>query len=165
VALAGGDAAIREPWRIALALCKDAFGDALPAVLERRLAKIPPHEREVVARMIDAGVHTARAQIFGRYFDGIAALVLRRPRARYEAELAMAWTCCADPRERRPYPWAIDRGAAVPELDLRPMVRAVVADLDAGVAPAVIAARFHETVIVATAAIVAEAAARLGGPR
>ena len=164
VALAGGDAAIREPWRIALALCKDAFGDALPAVLERRLAKIPPHEREVVARMIDAGVHTARARGVGRYFDGIAALVLRRPRARYEAELAMAWTCCADPRERRPYPWAIDRGAAVPELDLRPMVRAVVADLDAGVAPAVIAARFHETVIVATAAIVAEAAARLGGP-
>ena len=90
--------------------------------------------------------------------------MLRRPRAHYEAELAMAWTAVADPRERGRYPWAIDRAAAVPELDFRPMVRAVVADLAHGAPTATIAARFHETIVAATAAVVAEAAARLGGP-
>jgi hydrogenase maturation protein HypF len=36
-------------------------------------------------------------------------------------------------------------------LDPRPTVRAVLADLDGGQAPAVVAARFHETVAVGTA--------------
>lgn len=164
IALAGGDAAIHAPWRIALALCEDAFDGALPELVCHRFARIPPGEVAVVRQLLHARVNAPLARGLGRYFDGIAALVLRRPRAHYEAELAMAWTAVADPRERGRYPWAIDRAAAVPELDLRPMVRAVVADLAHGAPTATIAARFHETIVAATAAVVAEAAARLGGP-
>ncbi len=164
IALAGGDAAIREPWRIALALCEDAFGGALPPTVQRRFARVPPGDVGVVRRMLATDLNAPRARGVGRYFDGVAALVLGRLRAHHEAELAMAWNTLADPDEHGTYPWAIDRGAAVPELDLRPLVRAVVADLDRRVPASTIAARFHETLIGATAALVAEAAARLGGP-
>lgn len=164
IALAGGDVAIREPWRVALALCEDAFDGAPPPEALARFDAVPPTELAVVRRMLRARVNSPGARGVGRYFDGLAALVTGRTHAHHEAELAMAWNTLADPAERRPYPWAVDRTATPPAIDLRPLVRAVVADLAAGVAAPVISARFHETLIVATAALVAEAAARLGGP-
>ena len=164
VALAGGDAAIREPWRIALALCEDAFPGGLPPAVLRRFAHVPPADLAVVQRMLHTRLNTPGARGVGRYFDGVAALVLGRRRAHHEAELAMAWNSLADAGERRAYPWAIDRDGLVPEIDLRPLVRGVIADLDDAVPAPLISARFHEALIAATAAIVAEAAARLGGP-
>ena len=152
VALAGGDAAIRQPWRIALALVDDALGpDDARRVIPRLslFADVPAASIDVVRQMIAGDVNAPRARGVGLFFDGIGALVLARPRATYEGQLAVAWNRAAAPGDHGAYPFAITRDA-LPAIDLRPMVRRIIEDLLAGVAPAVISARFHDTLVAAT---------------
>ncbi len=146
VMLAGGDRAIREPWRIALALVHDAFGldeslDGL-AVFE----KLPPRSLAVVRGMLATGINTVRARGIGRFFDGIGARGLARQSSTYEGQVATAWNVAAADGEHGSYPFATFDG----EIDLRPLVRDVVRDVQAGVAPGIISARFHGTLIAAT---------------
>ncbi len=89
IALAGGDRAIREPWRLALALLDDAFDGAPPL---ERLALFRGRDRErsrIVRAMIARGVNAPLAHGVGRYFDAVGALVLERPWSRYEGQVAM----------------------------------------------------------------------------
>ncbi|MGE5181325.1 MAG: carbamoyltransferase HypF, partial [Acidobacteriota bacterium] len=99
VALAGGDRAIQEPWRIALALVDDAFGDGAPAddVIARLavFADVPRSSLAVARRMIRAAIHAPLARGIGRLFDGFGALVLVRPLATYEGQVAVAWNLAA----------------------------------------------------------------------
>ncbi|HTJ45790.1 MAG TPA: carbamoyltransferase HypF [Kofleriaceae bacterium] len=151
IALAGGEAAIHQPWRVALALLDDAYGGLAPLDRLAVFADAPAGAIQVVRQMIANGLNTPRARGVGRFFDGIGALVLGRPHATYEGQLAVAWNRAAAPGDHGVYPFAITRdGGAVPEIDLRPMVRAIVDDLRAGLAPGVISARFHDTLVAAT---------------
>jgi hydrogenase maturation protein HypF len=74
----------------------------------------------------------------------------------------MAWDEAADGREGRPYPFAIDVAATPWTIDLRPTVRAAVDDLISGHGPGTVSARFHASVIRATADVVMLAATRRG---
>jgi hydrogenase maturation protein HypF len=94
----------------------------------------------------------------GRYFDGIGSLALARPESRYEGQIALEWNVVADPAEEGRYGYEIDRQLLPWTIDLRPMVREVVHDLLAGVAVPAISARFHNTMVAATAQVVRAAA-------
>jgi hydrogenase maturation protein HypF len=157
IALAGGDAAIREPWRAALALVEDAFDGQLLIESMSLFRQLRARDVAVIAQMLRTQLNTPRARGVGRYFDAIGALGLARPRARHEGQIAVAWNQIADPAERRPYPWDLDRRPTVPEIDLRPAVRAIVANLAGGTPAPIVSARFHETLIAATAAVVRDA--------
>jgi hydrogenase maturation protein HypF len=146
IALAGGDLAIREPWRIALALVDDAQGDEAPIAQLPVFARVPPRALAVVRGMIRGGINAPRARGIGRLFDGIGALALARDAASYEGQVAVAWDLAAAPGDHGHYPYPIDHD----EIDTRPLVRAVVGDLLDGVVPAAISARFHDTLIAAT---------------
>jgi len=155
VALPGGEAAIREPWRVAVALLDDAYGDAAPYA--RVLPQVPTNTLASIRGMLRTGIQTPRARGIGRMFDGVAALALRRRDAAYEGELAVAWNLAAGP-PRAPYPWSISDG----EVDLRATIRAIVAELEAGVEISAISASFHATLIAATIACIRAAIAELG---
>ncbi len=162
VALAGGERAIREPWRIALALLDDAFDGDPPTAGLGLFDRVPNARVAAVRGLLAARTQTVPAHGVGRFFDGIGALVLGLPHARYEGEVALAWNLAADPGERRPYPIALGAGAGLLEVDLRPLVRAVVADLMRGVAVATIAGRFHETLAFAAELLVGRVAEASG---
>jgi hydrogenase maturation protein HypF len=159
--LAGSDAAIRDVWRIALAVLDDAFAGDPPISRIPLFRAIPQGSLSVVRRMIERGLNAPFAHGAGRYFDALGALVLGRARASYEGQVALEWNLAADPGERGCYPFEIEDGD-LSELDLRPLVRAAVADLLAGVAAPAISARFHNTLAAATAELVRRAAARAG---
>ena len=163
--LPGGDRAVRQPWRTALAMLADAFGPELSGAPPERLplfAAVPAADRAVVARMLAEDVNAPPAHGAGRWFDAVGALVLARPRAAFEGQVAMALEAAAGAGPAEPYPFALDRSADPPQLDLRPAVRALVAELLGGASPARLAARFHETLADGAAALVEEAAARAG---
>jgi hydrogenase maturation protein HypF len=157
IALAGGDAAIREPWRIALALVDDAYAGQAPLRELPLFAGMSTRSLEVVRAMIRHQVNAPLARGIGRFFDGIAALCLERPLAAYEGELAVAWNLAADDDDLH-YPFAIEDDA----VDLRPLVRGVVGDLTAGTPISAISARFHATLVAATVDRVRAAVARVG---
>jgi hydrogenase maturation protein HypF len=154
IRLAGGDAAIRHPWRIALALLDDAFGGRAPVGHLRVLSEIRSDDLTVVRQMLATRFRSPLAHGVGRYFDGVGSLVLARPESRYEGQVALEWNGIADPSEGRRYGYEIDRRRLPWEVDLRSMIRDVVRDLFAGVPAATISARFHNTLTSATAEVV-----------
>lgn len=154
IALSGGDRAILEPWRAALAWLIDAYDGAVPDLPLRR--GLPPNTIRVVRHQLEADGQAPPARGMGRRFAAIAAIALQRPAAGFEGQLASAWEAVAAGGIAEPYPFHLDAGAIPWEVDDRATLRAAVDDLLAGVPVAVVSARFHATVIAATAEVIAK---------
>jgi hydrogenase maturation protein HypF len=144
LALAGGEAALRQVWRLALALVEDALGREAGVARYPVFAGVPPEEMAVVRQLLRGG-RAVRAHGAGRYFDAVGSLVLGRPRSAFEGQVALAWNVAADGARDGAYPFVVDDRPRPWEVDLRPTTRGVLDDLHAGVAPAVISCRFHGT--------------------
>jgi len=163
IALAGGDRAVREVWRLALAIIDDAFDGSFDALERIELFKwIDPSAAATVRRMIASGLNTASAHGVGRYFDAIGALVFAREHSAYEGQVALMLNNFADPRETGRYEFSLHRNQQPWSLDLRPMVRRIVEEVIAGADRCRIAARFQNTLIAATAAMVRAALGERG---
>jgi len=150
IPLAGGDQAIRHPWRIALALLDDAFDGEPPLHVIPLFRDMPRRDIDAVRRMIARRFNSPLARGVGRYFDAFGAFILGLAETRYEGEIAFRWNAEADEGESRRYPFAI----AGNEIDLRQTVIAAVDDLRAGRAAGTISARFHNTLAAATVELV-----------
>jgi hydrogenase maturation protein HypF len=158
--------AIRQPWRIAVAMIDEATGS--PAAFDELplMRQLIGRDVDGVRRMVATALNTPRARGVGRYFDAIGAIVLGRTHARYEGQVAFELNMAADPTEHATYDYFVDRSSTPSEIDFRPVVRGVVRDIGHGVAAPVIAARFHNTLANAAADVVREnAVASIDGPR
>jgi hydrogenase maturation protein HypF len=124
--------------------------------------RVGPKDIAVVRRMLSAGVNTTAAHGVGRYFDAVGALGLGRVESRHEGQVALEWNLAADPNEDGGYPFAVGEGSHGCELDLRPAVRVLAAELTGGVSPGAVSARFHNTLAAATAELI-ELARRQAG--
>jgi hydrogenase maturation protein HypF len=163
IALAGGDRAIREPWRIALAALLDAFGAGAPLDGIPLFRSVNAKELDVVRRMIAGGVNAPLAHGAGRAFDAAGALALGRPSSHYEGQIAVALDNASGPApaDAGAYPFEIEAGA-LDRLDLRPLWRALASDVVAGVPPEVVSARFHAALVGGGSELVRRAASRAG---
>jgi len=150
VPMPGGDAAVREPWRMALgALHAAGFDVESDQVLN--LLGAQPSEVRVLRRMMERGINSPMTSSLGRLFDAVAASVLGRRVVDYEAQAAIELEgICVDERDR------FEQGDYVPELHSAEegsgsaavirtgkMWKAVLDDLWRGVPARRIAARFH----------------------
>ena len=162
IPLPGGDQAIRQVWRIALALVDDAFDGEPPLKAIELFSETPRRAIDSIRRMITRNFNAPLARGVGRYFDALGAIGLSMPVARYEGEVAFLWNMAADPFERGRYPMVVRDGIHPWEIDPRPMVKAAVLDLIAGVSPAIVSARFHHTIADATIEIGRSALAMRG---
>jgi len=160
IALPGGDQAIRQPWRAALAMLDDAFDGRPPLHAIPLFREIARPAIDAVRRMVSRQFNAPLARGVGRYFDAFGAFVLGMPEARHEGEIAFRWNMVADDDELGVYPIVVREGVAPWEIDPRPMVRAALDDVLAEKPASTIAARFHNTIAaitvqVANAALVA----------
>jgi len=162
IALAGGDTAIRQVWRIALALLDDAFQGKPPLERLPVFASVSRRDISVARNMIARGVNAPRARGVGRYFDAVGALLLDRGISRYEGDVALAVNCASDASERGSYPFHLDETQEPVEADLAPAIRALVEDRIARVPVPTIAAKFHNTLARVTKVLVRRAANRAG---
>jgi hydrogenase maturation protein HypF len=140
IALAGGEAAIRQPWRLAAAALADA-GESLDA-----LPGIAPERRNAVRRLLDKRFASPLATGAGRWFDAVAALLEVRSEISYEGQAAIELEALAARHDREPLPFDFGSDAAGAfEIDLRPAVRAIVRARGRSEECGTIAAGFHET--------------------
>jgi hydrogenase maturation protein HypF len=142
VPMPGGAAAIREPWRMALAYLDAAFGQA-PGDLD--VVRRNAGRWDDVLAVARAGVNSPRTSSCGRLFDAVAAVLGVRDRINYEGQAAIELEQLADPSEEGAYPLEL-RGGARCVLDGVGLFAAVVEELRRGVDRRVVAARFHNAV-------------------
>jgi hydrogenase maturation protein HypF len=138
IPLAGGDAAVREPWRVALAYLMDAGVDSAP------FAGAPEPRVELVRRMIEKGVNTAPTSSCGRLFDAVASILGLRHAITFEGQAAIELEMAARDGVEDSYPFEIG-GNGPWQLDFRPTIRRIAAEKMAGAPCGVISARFHNT--------------------
>jgi len=148
--LPGGDAAIREPRRSALALLWEIHGAAaLDLVDLAPIASMDDAMRQPLARMMETGLNAPLTTSAGRLFDGVASLIGLRQTTTFEGQAAMMLEHVVDRAVREDYPLDLVETAGASEggerlvLDWRPLVEGVIDDLARSIAPERIAARFH----------------------
>jgi hydrogenase maturation protein HypF len=140
VALPGGSAAIREPWRMAVTWAA-AGGDVDAA---RAVGERFDDRADALLRVIDAP-GTLRTSSVGRLFDAAAAIVCGRGRASYEGQAAMELEALAaavapDAADA----WPVEQRTEAGQLVLDPSeVMARLAAVDAGPQAA---AAFHASI-------------------
>jgi hydrogenase maturation protein HypF len=140
VRMPGGTMAIREPWRMAAAHLAAAFGGDPPSDLS--VMRDHADRWDAVTALARDGTASPVTTSAGRLFDAVAAILGVRDRINYEGQAAAELEQLADPAETSAYPVAIEEGAPF-QLATGGLVRAVVAELRSGVAPPLVAARFH----------------------
>ncbi len=154
VPMPGGEAAIREPWRMALGHLHHAgFDVESPEILD--LAGAKQAEGRILCRMIERQVNTPFTSSCGRLFDAVAAVVLQRFYVDYEAQAAIELEGLADDEpcelDGAPgYEMALIGGnwstRAPMKISAAPLWRALIEDLRSLVPRPRIAARFHVAV-------------------
>lgn len=165
--LPGGTAAIREPWRMALAWTALAAG---PDAASRLGPALDPRWSDVLGLVLASGTanRAGLTTSAGRLFDAVAALLGLRSRITYEGQAAIELEMLATkvPQDRAPrYPAEIIDATSPDGLDVldpAPLVAAVLSEIDRGTDRAEIAAGFHEGLGRATATLGARLARRHG---
>jgi hydrogenase maturation protein HypF len=138
--LAGGDTAVKRPYRLALAQLEAAglpWDDRLPCV-----AACPEVERRIIKRQLETGLNAVPTSSFGRLFDAVASLAGVRQTVTYEAQAAIELEALAAPGVETGYTFEFEGS----RFDAAPVIRAAAADVLAGLPVAVIAAKFHNAV-------------------
>jgi hydrogenase maturation protein HypF len=140
VAMPGGTAAIKEPWRMAAAYLDLAYDGSPPWDLA--VARRHEDRWDLVLSMARSGTASPMTSSAGRLFDAVSALVCGRDAVNYEGQAAIELEQLARADEDGAY--TVPISSSVPfQLHAKALVRAVVEDLAAGTSGDVVAARFH----------------------
>ena len=143
VLLPGGDAAVRQPWRMALSYLRDVFGQQMPGEL-KCFQGIDEKQLGLVDTMLERRIRTVATSSCGRLFDAVAALLGVASEVTFEGQAAIALEAMADRGIEQRYDFAVEVGETI-TLDFRPVVAAMVKDLSRGRRPGEISACFHNT--------------------
>jgi hydrogenase maturation protein HypF len=157
VPLAGGDAAVREPWRLGLSYLMDTYGAGAESLDLPLWRQVPAKKTATVRAMIERGINTVETSACGRLFDAVASIAGLRHEVNFEAQAAIQLEAIAVSGLEEQYPFEISE-SDVWQIDMRPAIENIVRDVLRGRPVGHIAALFHNTL----AAIVVEVCRRLG---
>ena len=161
--LPGGSAAIRQPWRMAVAQLVGLYGledtikFPLPVTQETS-------ERDIrlVARLVERGLNTPPTSSAGRLFDAVSALVGMpgSRRTTYEGQAAIELELAAEGPATSGYPFRLRPEDDPCVVQTGDVLMGVVEDLLAGRSAGEVSAKFHRTVaeiVVSVCGVVREA--------
>lgn len=148
IPLLGGQRAISEPVRVTAAWLYLIYKDKFLGLL----TGMPKDKWRVLKNMYSSGFNSPLASSMGRLFDAAASLILEKPRAHFEAELAIELEQiatrypCPPPAGRQGaarYKFKITNIKDTYILDPLPLFRGIIADLKERRPKKEIACKFH----------------------
>ncbi len=145
----GGAAAIREPWRMAIALLISLYGEEevskLPLAVVRQSGE---RNVQLITRLVEHSLNTPPTSSAGRLFDAVAALVgvPGSRRTTYEGQAAVELELAAGGPAASRYPFRLRQDDEGWVAETQGIVAGVVDDLLVGRGIGEISSRFHRTV-------------------
>lgn len=142
--LPGGEKAVREPWRQAMWVMQNLYGDRF---LDKQTAftKALPNGWELLLQATAKGLNAPLTSSAGRLFDTAAALIGLRQYNHYEGQAAVELELAAADTIGRALPYEITAGNTI---DFRPTFAAMIENINR-VSRAELAAGFHTTMAIA----------------
>jgi hydrogenase maturation protein HypF len=156
VPLPGGDAAVRNPWRMALSqlwMAEIAWTPDLAPVTATSV-----DELRLIHSQLESGTGCVPCSSMGRLFDAVASLLGVRHRIDYEGQAAIELEALAESVGDAPGPSLPLTVRPDGVIDPATMVQTLASALRAGTPPALLAAGFHRAVADAVAATVEQVA-------
>jgi hydrogenase maturation protein HypF len=148
VHLPGGDAAAKEPYRMAVSYLWHAFGKDSLSVARRLIRDAGREKVAMVLGMIEKDVQSPLTSSTGRLFDAVASLAGVCHLNTYEGQAPMELESLAWAARRRggSYPYRIRDENGVLVVDLKCMIVSLSEEMRKGEAKERVAAKFHNTV-------------------
>ncbi|GIM27742.1 carbamoyltransferase [Clostridium polyendosporum] len=144
VKMPGGDAAAKEPWRMALSYIYHVYGDEFDINMVHDVS-----ERDIknIIMMLKHNMNCPETSSMGRLFDAVSALLAFKRKITFEGEAAIELEILADLNDERLYSYGIDtvNGVYIVNTDL--IIRDIIKDMKNQVSTNIIAKRFHNTVV------------------
>jgi len=148
-ALPGSEKAVKEPRRSAIGMLHELYGEEFVKKNDfTPVQAFTASELKTLASMLKSGLNSPRTSSAGRLFDAVASLLDVRQTVRFEGQAAMeleALATAADGDDDYPVKTFEQDGATV--LDWGPMVVGIRQDLRRGESRAMIARKFHNTLV------------------
>lgn len=144
IPLAGGDTAIRQPWRSALSYLRETYGNELPDGLAIWGA-VAERDSGLVWKMLEQHINTVETSSCGRLFDAISSILGLRHEINFEAQGAIELEMAARQGTGGVYPFQVEYSDPW-QIDVRPMIESIVSEIRQRIDVGEIAARFHNTV-------------------
>ncbi len=141
--LPGGDAAIRNPWRIAVAYLHTLLGpEAFPAGV------FCPSDALLVRQQVTHNINTPLTSSMGRLFDAVSALLDVRQIATYEAQAAIELEQIAAPGQANSlsYNFDIEATGDMQIVRVAALFEGLLRDIERGIPTPEITLRFHVTI-------------------
>ena len=149
--LPGGDAAVEEPWRTAVAYLYAAFGPEWRRLDIPFVRRIDLSRAAVVTQLIDRRVNTPYTSSTGRLFDAVSSLLGICDRNSYEGQAPMELEGIAQEGTTSSLDYEVRAENGVLLLDPASFIRSAVERIRQGAAVEVISAEFHNAVADAVA--------------
>ena len=148
--LPGGDRAVEEPWRMAVSLLVEAFGQRIPRIdfTDRWKKKVP-----IILGMIKKKINSPLTSSMGRFFDGVSSLLGICDVNTYEGQAAMELESVAEDLSAssgnllaQNYRYEIREKEGTFIVEPGWIVKGIVEDLQRSVPTSVVAAKFHNSI-------------------
>ena len=146
--LLGGDKAVEEPYRVAIDLLVDSFGDSNNRVIKNVFSDIDDLKIDVLCKMSRKGINVFKTSSMGRLFDAVSALINVCTVIEYEAQAATELEALLKRNMDmiNPLPFGIDYNGECYEIDYRPLIRDIV-KLKQSLDQNILSRMFHSTVV------------------
>ncbi|NOS70131.1 MAG: carbamoyltransferase HypF [Verrucomicrobia bacterium] len=161
--LPGGEAAVKEPRRVALGLIYEVCGQRFPDCKGLApVAACSDAELATVKTMLDRGLNAPLCSSVGRLFDAVASLAGLRQEMRFEGQAAMELEFALNGVETdEAYHFPLVARGKTFVLDWSPMIEAIIFDGKRELPAGEISAKFHNALVEA----VVQVATRFDCPR
>jgi len=158
VALPGGEAAIKEPWKTAVSYIMAAAGDDVWKYLEligftKRYTRAAIEQLMIIGNVREFSPLASGA---GRLFDAVSAIMGICDRNTFEGEAAMALESFTKEGIEDEYQVEFKEETGYIVIDFSPAVMGIISDLGNDAARELIATKFHNTVASAVRAMVGQ---------
>lgn len=142
IPLPGGDKVTKEPWRVGLSYLYKVYGKDFKDLNLSFLKDVPTDHLEIVLMAIDKNINCPESSSAGRLFDAIAAIADICPVSHFHAEAPMRLEAAIGEETNESYEFEVGES-----ISFHKTIIGVVEDIKNKKTKALIASKFHNTII------------------